>query len=116
MINKAPALEKRASSALYVAPNNGRSSSTARDSAIHVEWEPVPELQRRIEDGVHYEHWHEYHGTEGNSHKEAVGDDGGAEEAVTCVKGVFFGYRVTPEERSRLKSADPNEPDATYEI
>lgn len=31
-------------------------SPTARESAVIVEWEPVSELERRIEDGVHYEH------------------------------------------------------------
>lgn len=110
-----PTSSKRPSFALFATPP--RSSSTARDSALSVEWEPVPELQRRIEDGIHYEHWRNDWGSDGARHPEVVEDiDGGAEEEeAELVKGVFFGYRVTPEERARLRSADPNEP-GVYDI
>jgi len=102
---------------LHATPNGARSSSsTARDSAVHVEWEPVPELQRRIEDGIYYEHWrdHETHG--GSSSRVDANDaDGGAEE-IASVQGVFFGYRVTREEYTRLKSADPDDLMDDYDI
>ena len=89
-------------------PNNanGRSSSTARDSAAHVEWEPLTELQRRIEDGVNYEHWPD---------DEAFRGDFADEDEPERVQGVFFGYRVTKEDYDRLKSADPDDPD-TFDI
>ena len=88
---------------------NARSSSTARDSAILVEWEQTSELQRRIEDGINYEHWNE---DEILGMEEDVTVDG---EEPASVRGVFFGYRMTTEERARLKSAHPNEA-MNYEI
>lgn len=89
-------------------PNNanGRSSSTARDSAAHVEWEPLTELQRRIEDGVNYGHWPD---------DEAFRGDFADEDEPERVQGVFFGYRVTKEDYDRLKSAHPDDPD-TFDI
>jgi hypothetical protein len=90
-------------------PNNanGRSSSTARESAAHVEWEPLTELQRRIEDGVNYEHWPDDEAFRGDCFAD--------EDEPERVEGVFFGYRVTKEEYDRLKSADPDDPD-TFDI
>lgn len=92
-------------------PNGGRSSSsTARESATHVEWEPLTELQRRIEDGVHYEHWPD--------DDDVYDEDSRVESEVEPerVQGVFFGYRVTREDYERLRSADPNEPETYYDI
>jgi len=40
--------------------SNRRSPKTAMESAILVEWEPISELERRIEDGVHYEHFPDF--------------------------------------------------------
>lgn len=104
----------RASSsmALFAIPSRG-TSSTARESAVHVEWEPVPELQRRIEDGIHYEHWRDDE-THSRGRVESWGDDEGEIEA--SLPGVFFGYRATPEDYVRLKSADPNETGDEYDI
>lgn len=89
----------------------GRSSSTARDSAIHVEWEPLTELQKRIEDGVYYEHWPDDE-EEFRRVPDSSSDADDSEEEPESVRGVFFGYRVTKEDYTRLKSADPNEPDS----
>jgi hypothetical protein len=81
-------------------------SKTARESAFNVEWEPMTELDRRIEDGVNYEHMannprHQRQNNPGNAHATPVEDD------VSSVRGVFVGYRVSHEEYDRLKSADP---------
>lgn len=95
-------------------PNNanGRSSSTARDSAAHVEWEPLTELQRRIEDGVHYEHWPDDE-TFGDSRTHDVANE---DEPERVVEGVFFGYKVTKEDYDRLRSANPDDPDTAFDI
>lgn len=94
-------------------------SSTARDSAVLVEWEPVPEIQRRIDEGVHYEHWEEY-GSGGPRHRRrtqsANAKRGPSAGGTPRVRGVFCGYRATKEEYSRLKSADPDEPTPDYSI
>jgi hypothetical protein len=105
----------RASSsmALFAIPPRG-SSSTARESAVHVEWEPVPELQRRIEDGIYYEHWRDDETHASSRVQSSVNDEG--EEEPASLPGVFFGYRVTPEDYMRLKSADPNETGDEYDI
>ncbi len=114
--------------------NNGILSPTARESAVIVEWEPVSELERRIEDGIHYEH--EYYdpllkyGSEEkrrsrNEWKEKQQKlkeeachwngwsrycwNGNDEKNTRNVDGVFCGFTITKEERERLKSADPNE-------
>jgi hypothetical protein len=80
------------------------------------EWEPVSELQRRIDEGIHFEHWDESGGGPGR-HKRAHNFKAhrGPTSGVS-VKGVFFGYRVTKEEYSRLKSAHPDEPETDYSI
>ena len=36
--------------------STGVPSRTACEGAVNVEWEPMSELDRRIEDGIHYEH------------------------------------------------------------
>lgn len=74
-------------------------TATARESAVLVEWERMSELERRIEDGVNYEH--------------AVCDDSNVAgrplmaETVGTSRGIFCGYKTTKEEHDRLKSADP---------
>ena len=139
------------SSSLYTTSNNsannfnsnsnyhknkkGILSRTARESAVIVEWEPVSELERRIEDGVHYEHydpswefgseekarirkeWKERMSkkdtNEDQSSKESESKWGfngwKSNDNIKTVNGVFCGFRVTQEEIDRLKSANPND-------
>ena len=99
---------RRVHSALRAIPNKSR-SSTARDSAVSVEWEPLSELQRRIDEGVHYEHWVEE--TDKPRRRRST-----QAPANGSVRGVFCGYRVTSEERTRLKSADPDQVIDDYSI
>lgn len=81
-------------------------SNTARDSAVIAEWEPVSELERRIEEGIHYQHF-----TEDDFEE----DTDNPSRNENNVYGVFVGYSVTPEERSRLKSANiPDEFDDKF--
>lgn len=139
----------KVSSSLYTTSNNssnnfnsnnsyhnnkkGILSRTARESAVIVEWEPVSELERRIEDGVHYEHydppwefgseeksrirkeWKERMSKEddnedqcNNESKSQWGFKGwNGSKDIKSVNGVFCGFRVTQEEMDRLKSANP---------
>jgi hypothetical protein len=98
---------------------NPRSGSTARESAVIVEWEPVSELQRRIDEGVNYEHWVDNYNVQTTSNgrpgrrprrqgSQTVNAAGQQTATLPTVKGVFCGYRCTNEERGRLKSADPD--------
>ena len=84
-------------------------SKTARESAVNVEWEPMTELERRIEDGVNYEHiprqGHKQNHDLQDS-QNALMDD---EDDTPTTQGIFCGYRHTPEEYERLKSADPRQ-------
>mmetsp|Transcript_19663 Transcript_19663/g.48341 ORF Transcript_19663/g.48341 Transcript_19663/m.48341 type:complete len:138 (+) Transcript_19663:141-554(+) len=83
--------------------SRGVPSKTARESACNVEWEPMSELERRIEDGIHYEHIpNHYSQNHGNPYSRTASKDG-----VPYSQGVFVGYRMTEEEYGRLKSADP---------
>eukprot|EP01083_Nonionella_stella_P200146 733268_1 len=75
-------------------------SNTARDSAVIAEWEPVSELERRIEEGMHYQHFVE------DEFEEEHSDTNNTPWNGNNVNGVFVGYSVTAEERSRLKSAN----------
>jgi hypothetical protein len=87
-------------------PPRGVSSKTARETATLVEWEPMTELERRIEDGVHYEHMPSRPNANGKSRKnksKAVCTDS------PSVRGIFVGYRATSEEYDRLKCADPTQ-------
>ena len=119
----------------YHSSKKGILSRTARESAVIVEWEPVSELERRIEDGVHYEHYDpslEYgseekarirkewkkkmsnkHDNEYRSSKQSNNKWGfngwNGNKNIKAVDGVFCGFRVTQEEIDRLKSANPNE-------
>lgn len=74
-------------------------TSTCREGAVIPEFEQVSELQRRIDEGIHYEHEERYFDVQ----EETVFEE------VTSVKGIFCGYRGTPEEKSRLKSAHPDD-------
>ena len=116
-------------SALYVSPGNNRSSNqqgnnryyngsrnnkstfkTVMESAVIVEYEPVSELERRIDEGVHYQpdnKFDEYQQHESSQQQRDLGD---AFDNVESVKGIFCGYTSTQEEFSRLKSADPDDP------
>mmetsp|Transcript_9399 Transcript_9399/g.28066 ORF Transcript_9399/g.28066 Transcript_9399/m.28066 type:complete len:156 (+) Transcript_9399:198-665(+) len=85
-------------------------SKTVCESAVNVEWEPMSELERRIEDGVHYEHI--------PNHYDVVQQMPGChpkakrivneEEADNApgVRAVFCAYRYSEEDYNRLKSAD----------
>jgi hypothetical protein len=102
---------------LHAQPGGRNSgSSTARDSAVLAEWEPVSELQRRIDEGRRYEHWVEYDGPAGPGRQKRVHNAKANPGSSITLKGVFCGYRVTKEEYSRLKSADPDEPESDYSI
>ena len=87
------------------------------ESAILVDWDPVSELERRIDHGKEYEHWPEksFYGSSsyvnGNSNvnsfhrRKSMDEDHG----MPCVRGVFCGFRSSVDERARLKNANPDE-------
>lgn len=87
--------------------SRGVPSKTARESAFNVEWEPMTELERRLEDGLNYDHIPTPPSSfnpsrEPKSHSERS-------ESIPSTRGVFAGYRFTQEEYDRLKSADPTQ-------
>mmetsp|Transcript_26953 Transcript_26953/g.31354 ORF Transcript_26953/g.31354 Transcript_26953/m.31354 type:complete len:233 (-) Transcript_26953:142-840(-) len=95
-------------------------SKTARESAVIVEWEPVSELQRRIEDGIHYEHFteYEYYNNDGKrkrrgSRSEATSSSSTkSREDTTNVEianSIFCGFTYSEEEVQRMKSANVKE-------
>jgi hypothetical protein len=96
--------------------NKGR---TACESAVLVEWERMTELDRRIEDGFRYEHDPDhYQSSFMRSRRQSSSQPGGTcrasqnhggKDALPCHRAVFFGYRTTPEEYGRLRSASPTE-------
>ena len=79
-------------------------SSTARESAVIVEWEPVSELQRRIDEGMYYEHDSDLSFKNEYKTPHSAGNLNDPSK-----KGVFCGYRTTPEEITRLRSANPGD-------
>lgn len=94
---------------------SGIPSKTARESAVNVEWEPMTQLERRIEDGVHYEHIpnNQRHGQGAKQarisgyHAKAAtvpGDEN--DDNLPRVLAVFCGYRYTQDDYSRLQSAE----------
>jgi hypothetical protein len=104
------------------AKSGGIPSKTAIESAVNVEWEPMTELERRIEDGVYYEHLpltseqhHRYDkrtiprskfaGTTNTGMIDDLVDDDDIN--VNVARGVFCGYRFTKDDYNRLKSAHP---------
>lgn len=88
--------------------NNNANFRTAMESACLVEWEPVSELERRLEDGIHYEHWPTFPKPLSNRKKTALEEESSS-PSISKKRGVFCGLRVTDEEYTRLKSADPKD-------
>ena len=66
----------------------------------------MSEMERRIEDGVNYEHPPSTgsRGQQKSKHAVSPQDDG-----IPSARGVFVGYRYTKDEYDRLKSADPSQ-------
>jgi hypothetical protein len=79
----------------------------------------MTELDRRIEDGFRYEHDPDLYqpsfmGSERQSSSRrggtyAASQKHGGVDALPCHRAVFCGYRITPEEYGRLRSAIPTE-------
>jgi len=85
--------------------SRGVPSRTARESAYNVEWEPMSELERRIEDGVNFEYIRpavNYRQQQQQRQQHELEEDD-----IPSARGVFVGYRFTDEEYKRLKSANP---------
>lgn len=80
-----------------------KTAKTRVESAVLEEWERMSELERRIEDGMYYEH--ELQSPRRQQRKEYATPKDDADAA----KGIFCGYRTTDEDYSRLRSADPRE-------
>lgn len=81
-------------------------SRTSRESAFNVEWEPMSELERRLEDGVNYEHLPAIdQAYQIRKPKTSEGKDDG----IPLRRAVFVGYRYTEDEYNRLRSADPTQ-------
>jgi hypothetical protein len=86
------------------------------DSAVNVEWEPMTELERRVEDGIHYEHILSYYSSPSdeytNRKRSTTRTEGSNKNNVdvtdddASTQGVFCGYRYSQEEYNRLKSAE----------
>ena len=85
---------------------------TAMESAVIVEWEPVSELDRRIDEGIHYQHYIDGEELQTQTPSNRRRGTGAAEDVsnIQSVKGIFCGIKSTQEEFSRLKSADPSDP------
>jgi len=81
--------------------SSSRRGSTARESAVIVEWEPISELQRRIDEGVFYEHIPEL------SRESKLDNEANEQDAERPMRAVFCGFRMTSEEKERLGSAHP---------
>lgn len=64
----------------------------------------MTELERRIEDGIHYIHIPNHYSSQ---HKVNNAYSRTSKDGVPYSQGVFCGYRYTNEEYGRLKSADP---------
>jgi hypothetical protein len=66
----------------------------------------MTELERRIEDGVNYDHMlNPVH----QRRPSPTDVQGSPVEDLPSARGVFCGYRVTSEEFDRLRSAAPDE-------
>ncbi len=90
-------------------------SFTARESAVLVDWEPVSELDRRIDDGMLFEHdktttssskSHQRSHRDRNNHQHSSSNHQDS-AATPTFRGIFCGYRMTSYEYQRLKSAHP---------
>lgn len=86
--------------------SRGFPSKTARESAVNVEWEPMTELERRLEDGVNYEHIPKQARKSRPYNKDNNGN--AREDEIPAARGIFVGY-YTKEEEQRLRSADPSQ-------
>ena len=86
-----------------------KSSRTARESAVLVDWERRSELERRVEDGIHYEHFPEmsdsYFGTQVRRKHKSSGPSNARVTDSGALRGVFCGMKGTKEEYERLRSA-----------
>ena len=80
-------------------------TQSARESAVIVEWEPMTELERRIEDGIHYDHMRQCQNQGEETHSFAE-NGSKREETNPSTRAVFCGYRFSQDEYSRLKSAN----------
>ncbi len=81
----------------------GVPSRTACEGAVNIEWEPMSELDRRIEDGIHYEHRRNHY--ESHSKTRRI-DDAKDDDDSPPVRAVFCAYHYSEEDYNRLKSAD----------
>ena len=79
-----------------------------------VEWEPVSNLQRRIEAGFLYEHF--VHDDESTFYDRYLHDNGSFKrrpcslDDPRSVPAIFFGYTMSTDEIHRLRSAHPDDP------
>mmetsp|Transcript_33289 Transcript_33289/g.39889 ORF Transcript_33289/g.39889 Transcript_33289/m.39889 type:complete len:186 (-) Transcript_33289:628-1185(-) len=123
-----PPIERRTKTSTYLknTPNcqhnrgsptghNGILSSTARESAVTAEWEPILEFQRHYEEEDCYKNFassYERDSKEKRRRREKVHQNHDwSEEKIQVVNGVFCGYRFTKEECLRLRSANPAKSD-----
>mmetsp|Transcript_26598 Transcript_26598/g.57019 ORF Transcript_26598/g.57019 Transcript_26598/m.57019 type:complete len:167 (+) Transcript_26598:166-666(+) len=92
-------------------------SKTVCESAVNVEWEPMSEMERRIEDGIHYEHVPNHYHQPQEPNKKRGRMPGCHPKAKRIVdeeedgpsngaRAVFCAYRYSDEDYNRLKSAD----------
>lgn len=93
----------------------GVPSRTACESAVNIEWEPMSELDRRIEDGIHYEHISGHYESQKQYHKgsrmpgchsKAKRVDAEDDDDSDPVRAVFCAYHYSEEDYNRLRSAD----------
>ena len=87
--------------------SRGFPSRTAMESAVNVEWEPMTELERRLEDGVNYEHIVDPPHRASSQHTSKLNGSTKRFDNIPTARAIFCGYKATQEEYSRLKSADP---------
>jgi hypothetical protein len=80
-------VECRALCGIAASRGVGKWDEMGMESAVNVEWEPMTKLVLRIEDGVHYDHDH---------------SKSSQKQPIPVARGVFCGYRYTPEKYNRL--------------
>jgi len=79
-----------------------------------LDWERRTELERRVDDGSHYDHFMDFYCRDKT--KNAATKDGGPHDkkpnreddddpSTPTLPGIFCGYRFTEDERERLRSA-----------
>jgi hypothetical protein len=83
---------------------------------VLVDWEPVSELDRRMDDGMLFEHYTTTSSSSSKSHQRSHSDRNNNQHsssnhqdsaATPTFRGIFCGYRMTSYEYQRLKSAHP---------